>query len=70
MKRLIRTIVVGKRSRCDVLHVEAPNGIINIRWGLSDCKGRAVDSIEVIPDAGCTVSGYLNTRIIRKAVPR
>jgi hypothetical protein len=34
-----------------VLHVETPNGIVNIRAGLHDRLGRAVDSVEIIPDA-------------------
>ena len=53
-----------------ILHVETPNGIVNIRVGLTDMKGRSVDSIEVIPDrfAGenkVRRSGYANTRLIR-----
>jgi len=53
-----------------LLHVETPNGIVNIRAGLSDAIGREVDSIEVIPDryAGerrVVVSGRRNTRMIR-----
>jgi hypothetical protein len=52
------------------LHVETPNGIINIRTGLSDARNREVDSIEVIPSnyAGerkVIRSGYGNTRLIR-----
>lgn len=34
----------------EVLHIETPNGIVNIRTGLSDRLGREVDSIETIPD--------------------
>lgn len=34
----------------DLLHIETPNGIVNIRAGLSDMKGRAVDSVQTIPD--------------------
>jgi hypothetical protein len=52
------------------LHVETPNGIVNIRVGLTDMSGRSVDSIEIIPDryAGekkVKVSGPRNTRMIR-----
>jgi hypothetical protein len=55
-----------------ILHVETPNGIINIRVGLTDFEGRRVDSVEVIPDeyAGepmVTVDGLRNTRLIRDA---
>ena len=34
----------------DILHIETPNGIVNIRCGLRDLRGRNVDSIEIIPD--------------------
>lgn len=34
----------------DLLHVETPNGIVNIRAGLRDMRGRAVDSIATTPD--------------------
>ena len=43
----MRTIVLTERS--PLLHVETPNGIVNIRTGLHDRFGREVDSIEVIP---------------------
>lgn len=54
----------------ELLHVETPNGIVNVRAGLSDRLGREVDSVEVIPDrfAGerkVVVSGRSNTRLIR-----
>ena len=53
-----------------LLHIETPNGIVNIRVGLTDFNGRKVDSIEIIPDryAGekkVKLSGYANTRLIR-----
>ena len=31
-------------------HIETPLGIVNISTGLSDIKGRQVDSIQIIPD--------------------
>lgn len=34
----------------DIVHVETPNGIINIYCGLHDVHSRPVDRIEVIPD--------------------
>lgn len=54
----------------ELLHVETPNGIVNIRAGLSDRIGRDVDSIEVIPSnyAGepkVIRTGLANTRLIR-----
>ena len=61
-----KSIVI--KSGC--LHVETPNGIVNIRVGLTDSQGRAVDSIECLPDryAGerkVLLSGKSNTRMIR-----
>ena len=52
------------------LHVETPLGIVNIRVGLSDSKGRAVDSIVVVPDAfmdqpKVVLCGRSNTRLVR-----
>lgn len=54
----------------ELLHVETPNGIVNIRTGLSDFRGREVDSVECIPDRfsgerKVVVSGRSNTRLIR-----
>ncbi len=53
-------------DKTEALHVETPLGIVNIRCGLSDMKGRPVDSIEVIPScyAGeqkVVRRGYCNT---------
>lgn len=39
---------VSKQGK--LLHIEAEGGIINIREGLTDVKGRKVTSIEIIPD--------------------
>lgn len=54
----------------ETLHVETPNGIVNIRAGLHDRLERDVDSIEVIPsnyvgEPKVVRSGYANTRLIR-----
>lgn len=32
-----------------VLHVELPGGIVNIRVGLTDADGRAVNAVEILP---------------------
>lgn len=61
----MKSIVLSKGA----LHVETPLGIVNIRVGLSDNKGRRVNSVEVIPSryAGekkILRSGYGNTRLI------
>lgn len=62
----MKTIVLAAGA----LHVETPLGIVNIRVGLHDLKGRRVDSIEVIPDRyvgekKVRRSGYGNTRLIQ-----
>lgn len=31
-------------------HIEVEGGIVNIRQGLSDMKGRKVTSVEILPD--------------------
>lgn len=66
----MRTIGFTERNRSgNLLHVETPLGIVNIRIGLHDAEGRRVNSIEVIPDeyAGeprVDVDGYRNTRLV------
>lgn len=62
-----RTIVARPN---ELIHVETPLGIVNIRVGLSDRLGRAVDSIEVIPDEYCgerkvVRRGYGITRLVQ-----
>lgn len=52
------------------LHVETPNGIVNIRAGLHDRLGREVDSIETIPsnysgERAVRRFGVANTRLVR-----
>lgn len=39
-----------KQLRYGILHIETPNGIVNINVGLTDLKGRPVDSINFVPD--------------------
>ena len=65
--RSIRLTRAGSRN---LLHVETPLGIVNITVGLRDFKGRAVDSIEVIPCSGAGEQkivrrGLGNTRLIQ-----
>lgn len=53
-----------------LLHVETPNGIVNIRTGLSDSAGREVDSVETIPnrysgEAKVVRRGPGNVRLVR-----
>lgn len=61
--------------RSGLLHVETPLGIVNITAGLADRKGRAVDSIEVLPTAGAgelkvVRRGLANTRFIQLETTR
>jgi hypothetical protein len=63
----MKTVVWHKN---DTLHIETELGIVNIRPHLQDMKGRAVTSIEVIPDryAGepkVKRSGPANVRLIQ-----
>jgi hypothetical protein len=67
----MKTVTLSERSRHKTLHVETPEGIVNIRIGLHDAKGRPVTLIEVIPDAYAGeprvhVDGYRNTRLVRE----
>lgn len=70
----MRSIVFTERNRSDnLLHVETPLGIVNIRIGLRDATGRRVDSVEVIPNAYAgepevVVDGCRNTRMV-EALP-
>lgn len=40
----------GNVSNPNVLHIEVPGGIVNIRIGIHDDMDRAVTSVEIIPD--------------------
>lgn len=42
----------------NTLHVETPNGIVNIIVGLEDAQGRSVDAISVTP------SNYVGERLV------
>jgi hypothetical protein len=61
----IRTVVLGKRS-ARVLHIETDLGIINIRPHLHNMEGQAVVSVEILTDAGVTLDGYINSRLIKE----
>lgn len=54
----------------NTLHIETPNGIVNIIVGLEDMHGRAVDSISVTPsnyvgEPKVIRRGCANTRLVR-----
>ena len=64
--RKMKTIV----HKEGLLHVETPNGIVNIYAGLIDRLGRNVDAVTVDPDKykgekKVKRVGYYNTRLIR-----
>lgn len=46
----MKTVVHTERSKDNLLHVETEGGIVNIRVGLSDGKGRKITAIEILPD--------------------
>jgi len=57
-------------SSGDHLHVETPLGVINIRCGLTDMRGRAIDSVTVTPDQNpdslkIVRRGLHNTRLVQ-----
>lgn len=61
-----KRVVMRERQ---LLHVETPLGIVNIRTGLHDAEGRRVESVEIIPNAYAgepevTVDGYRNSRLV------
>lgn len=45
-----RNISISERSRTNLLHIEAPGCIINIRVGLTDHEGRSVTAISIEAD--------------------
>lgn len=52
------------------LHVETPLGVINIQCGLTDMKGRKIDSVTVTPDEYADElkvvrRGLHNTRLVQ-----
>lgn len=59
--RYVRRI---RAPRSGVLHVETALGIVNIYLGLHDATGRAVERIEITPDADVMRRG---PRLIRRA---
>ncbi len=51
------------------LHIETPLGIVNVRAGEIDNRGRRVDSVQVIPDEyvgekKIVRKGLANTRLV------
>ncbi len=55
------------RHKRGSLHVETPLGVVSIRAGLADLSGRAVDSVQVLPDDNAVRDGLANTRLIGTA---
>jgi hypothetical protein len=47
-------------------HLELPGCIINTRAKLADKDGREVTSIEILPDSGWVLEGYIENRVIRR----
>jgi hypothetical protein len=68
----MRRITFSEDNRSgNLLHIEVPGGIINIRVNLHDMAGHNVTSVEIIRDqyaeAGGTwgLDGYANSRLIQ-----
>lgn len=62
----LKTVVMRDHQ---LLHVETPLGIVNIRTGLADMEGNRVESVEIIPndyvgEPDVTVDGYRNSRLV------
>jgi len=48
----MRRIYFGRRNRSgNLLHIEIPGAVVNIRVNLHDREGREVNHIEIIPDS-------------------
>lgn len=75
MKRHMKTITFhASTARADILHIETDLCIVNVRVGLHDADGRAVTTVEIIPDqyAGeprVRLDGSASTRVIQE-LPR
>jgi hypothetical protein len=53
-------------KKLGIEHLERPGCIINIREHLADEEGNEVTSIEILPDDGWTLEGYVNNRLIKR----
>jgi hypothetical protein len=68
----MRRIIFSESNRSgNLLHIEVPGGIVNIRVNLHDHDGRQVTSVEILRDQyaehGGTwgLDGYANSRLIQ-----
>lgn len=43
----MKTVVLSRRSKDKLLHIEAPGCIINIQTGLHDRAGNAITSVQI-----------------------
>ena len=64
MKDMKSITFYGKAARC--LHIEIPHAIINIRVELKDLNGKAVESIQILPDIGYLLDGAFNNCVVEK----
>lgn len=72
----MKRIVHMASARDKLLHIETEGAVVNIRVGLSDREGRAVTSVEIIPDDETRspdhegrywhLDGHLNNRLVRQ----
>jgi hypothetical protein len=60
----MKTTTVQHEVGC--LHIETPLGIVNIRVGLADMRGREVESIEIMPENKVRrIGGRPNVRLVK-----
>ena len=57
-------------NRLGIEHLEREGCIINIRTKLADEEGRDVTSIEILPDNGWMLEGYVNNKLTRRGKGR
>jgi len=68
----MKRIIFNERNRSDdLLHIEVPGGIVNIRVRLCAVSGHDVTSIEILPDRTIgkewdLVDGDINNRLVRR----
>lgn len=63
---------VIQHYKADLLHIELPGCIVNVRAKLTNQEGREVTSIEILPDSECSgdthvwrLEGSINNRLVK-----
>ena len=63
MKQTMRSIRFNQKSRAEVLHIEIPGGIVNIRCDLRDWDGHEVTSVSITRDESLDGSASLSASV-------